>query len=45
MLNYVCTGVEYHDIPDTKGVPLVCDMSSNILSKEIDVSKVIQLLI
>ncbi|EDV21334.1 Phosphoserine aminotransferase [Trichoplax sp. H2] len=41
---YICAnetihGVEYHDIPDTKGVPLVCDMSSNILSKEIDVSK------
>lgn len=38
--NCICTGVEYHDIPDTKGVPIVCDMSSNILSKEIDVSKV-----
>ncbi|CAG2056575.1 unnamed protein product [Timema podura] len=32
--------VEFHDIPDTKGVPLVCDMSSNFLSRPVDVSKV-----
>lgn len=33
-------GVEFDFIPDTKGVPLVADMSSNIMSKRIDVSKV-----
>lgn len=41
---YICTnetihGVEFDFIPDTKGVPLVADMSSNIMSKKIDVSK------
>lgn len=34
-------GVEFDLIPDTKGVPLVADMSSNIMSKKVDVSKVI----
>ena len=32
-------GVEFHDIPDTGKVPLVCDMSSNFLSHEVDVSR------
>ncbi|RCS58457.1 3-phosphoserine/phosphohydroxythreonine transaminase [Parvibium lacunae] len=41
---HVCTnetlgGVEYHWTPDTGKVPLVADMSSHILSKQIDVSK------
>lgn len=41
---YLCAnetvhGVEFHTIPETNGVPLVADMSSNILSKDIDVSK------
>ncbi|KAL4707902.1 hypothetical protein ACJJTC_013693 [Scirpophaga incertulas] len=41
---HICTnetihGVEFHDIPDTKGVPLVADMSSNFMSKKVDVSK------
>lgn len=41
---HVCTnetigGVEYHWVPDTGDVPLVADMSSHILSREIDVSK------
>jgi phosphoserine aminotransferase len=41
---HICTnetigGVEYHWTPDTGSVPLVADMSSNILSKRIDVSK------
>jgi len=31
--------VEFHDIPDTGKVPLVCDMSSNFLSHEVDVSR------
>jgi phosphoserine aminotransferase len=41
---HVCTnetigGVEFHWVPDTKGVPLVADMSSHILSRPIDVSQ------
>lgn len=35
------SGVEFDIIPDTKGVPLIADMSSNIMSKKVDVSKVI----
>lgn len=37
--NETIGGVEYHWTPDTGSVPLVADMSSNILSKPIDVSK------
>ena len=37
--NNTIEGTKYADIPDTKGVPLVADMSSNILSEKIDVSK------
>jgi len=37
--NETVHGVEYSFIPDTKGVPLVADMSSNIMSRTIDVSK------
>ena len=33
------TGVEFHYVPDTGDVPLVCDMSSNFLSHEVDVSR------
>jgi len=41
---HVCTnetimGVEFPYVPDTGSVPLVADMSSHILSREIDVSK------
>ena len=41
---HICTnetinGVEYHWTPDVGDTPLVADMSSHILSKEIDVSK------
>ncbi|KAJ0178866.1 hypothetical protein K1T71_005641 [Dendrolimus kikuchii] len=41
---HLCTnetihGVEFDFIPDTKGVPLVADMSSNFMSKKVDVSK------
>jgi len=32
-------GVEYHWTPDTGAVPLVADMSSNLLSRPVDVSK------
>ena len=37
--NETVDGIEINDIPDTGNVPLVADMSSNILSKPIDVSK------
>jgi phosphoserine aminotransferase len=37
--NETIGGVEYHFTPDTGSVPLVADMSSNILSRAIDVSK------
>jgi phosphoserine aminotransferase len=37
--NETIGGVEFHDAPDTGAVPLVADMSSNILSRPIDVSK------
>jgi phosphoserine aminotransferase len=35
--NETIGGVEFHSAPDTGGVPLVADMSSNILSRPIDV--------
>jgi phosphoserine aminotransferase len=37
--NETIGGVEFPEIPDAGGLPLVCDMSSNILSREIDVSR------
>lgn len=37
--NETIHGVEFPDTPETNGVPLVCDMSSNILTRAIDVSK------
>jgi len=37
--NETIGGVEYHWTPDTGGVPLVADMSSNILSRPIDVAR------
>ncbi len=37
--NETVDGIEINDIPDTKGVPLVADMSSTILSHEIDITK------
>ena len=37
--NETIGGIEYHTIPDTGSVPLVADVSSNILSKPLDVSK------
>jgi len=37
--NETVDGIEINDIPDTKGVPLIADMSSTILSHEIDVTK------
>ena len=35
-LNETIHGVEYFDVPNIKDIPLVCDMSSNILSRPID---------
>lgn len=37
--NETIHGVEFPFIPDTKGVPLVCDMSSNFLTRKFDVSQ------
>lgn len=37
--NETIHGVEFHDIPDVGDVPLVADMSSNILSEPLDVSR------
>jgi phosphoserine aminotransferase len=37
--NETIGGVEYHFVPDTGAVPLIADMSSNILSRAIDVSQ------
>lgn len=38
--NETVHGVEYNFIPETNGVVLVCDMSSNFLSRPVDISKV-----
>lgn len=37
--NETIGGVEFHWTPESGDVPLVCDMSSNILSRPVDVSK------
>lgn len=37
--NETIHGVEFPDIPESGAVPLVCDMSSNILSRPVDVSR------
>ena len=37
--NETIRGVEFHEIPDVGGVPLVADVSSTILSRPIDVSR------
>jgi phosphoserine aminotransferase len=37
--NETIGGVEYHVTPDTGAVPLVADMSSNILSRPLDVAR------
>lgn len=41
---HICTnntifGTKFNKIPDTNGIPLVADMSSNILSEKMDISK------
>ncbi|MGO4700480.1 3-phosphoserine/phosphohydroxythreonine transaminase [Dyella sp. 2RAB6] len=37
--NETIHGVEYHSVPDVGEVPLVADMSSNILSEPLDISR------
>jgi phosphoserine aminotransferase len=37
--NNTIYGTCFHELPECGNVPLVCDMSSNIISEEIDVSK------
>jgi len=37
--NETIGGVEFQSIPDVNGKPLVCDMSSNVMTREFDVSK------
>ena len=37
--NETIHGVEFHDIPDVGGVPLVADVSSKFLSRPVDVSR------
>ena len=37
--NETIGGVEFHWIPDTGQVPLVCDLSSSLLSRPLDLSK------
>lgn len=37
--NETISGVEYHWTPEVGDVPLVCDMSSNILSRPVDVAQ------
>ena len=37
--NNTIYGTEWQSVPDTKGKTIVCDMSSDILSKPVDVSK------
>ncbi|MGC9324376.1 MAG: 3-phosphoserine/phosphohydroxythreonine transaminase [Desulfomonilia bacterium] len=37
--NNTIYGTQWQRFPDTKGIPLVADMSSDILSREIDVSR------
>ncbi len=37
--NETMSGVEFDGLPETNGVPIVADMSSHILSREIDVSQ------
>jgi len=37
--NNTIYGTEWHYVPATGAVPLVCDMSSNIMSRPVDISK------
>ncbi len=37
--NNTIKGTQWHEFPDTKGVPLVADMSSDIMSRTLDMEK------
>mgnify|MGYP006275760615 CR=1 FL=1 len=37
--NETIGGLEFQSVPESAGIPLVCDMSSNLLSRPLDVSK------
>ncbi|MBT3177415.1 MAG: 3-phosphoserine/phosphohydroxythreonine transaminase [Desulfobacula sp.] len=37
--NNTIKGTQFHEFPDTKGVPIVCDMSSDIFSRPLDMDK------
>lgn len=37
--NETLEGVEWHTIPETNGVPLFCDMTSDLMTRPFDVSK------
>lgn len=37
---FLFLGVEFPYIPESNGVPIVADMSSNIMTRKFDVSKV-----
>lgn len=37
--NETIHGVEFHDVPDVEGVPLLADFSSSLLSRPLDVSR------
>lgn len=37
--NNTIEGTEWKYVPETNGIPIACDMSSNIMSKPVDVSK------
>lgn len=39
MFFFFVSGVEFPYIPETNGVPIVVDMSSNIMTRKFDVSK------
>ncbi len=37
--NNTIKGTQYHQFPDTNGVPIICDMSSDIYSRSLDMDK------
>ncbi|MCG8566206.1 MAG: 3-phosphoserine/phosphohydroxythreonine transaminase [Desulfobacterales bacterium] len=37
--NNTIKGTQYHEFPDTKGIPFIADMSSDILSRKLDMDR------
>ncbi|MCK5695672.1 MAG: 3-phosphoserine/phosphohydroxythreonine transaminase [Desulfobacula sp.] len=37
--NNTIKGTQFHEFPDTNGVPIICDMSSDIFSRPLDMEK------